>query len=206
MPWSRGCVGGRDDKVGIGEHLTCNSFTRRELPERAAPVHPFRLLPLPMMPRLSSLVVAALLSLGVGIGCRSGGPLEQLDGFLTGTEALAPALLVARDDPRPWPTDDWRYVAHRLAGDTLSLDIQYGGGCAEHRFALLVDPAFMESQPVQVVARLAHDAAGDPCRALLGRTLRFDLSSVRRHYIASYGGGGGTVLIGLAGAQIRYTF
>jgi hypothetical protein len=92
-----------------------------------------------------------------------------------------------------------------VEGDTLSLDVQYGGGCAEHRFALLVDPAFMESQPVQVVARLAHDAGGDMCRALLTRTLRFDLTRLRQRYVAAYGGGG-TVLIGLSGQQIRYTF
>lgn len=44
------------------------------------------------------------------------------------------------------------------------------------------------------------------CRALRTRTLRFDLSSRRPQYVAAYGGSGGTVLIGLAGQQIRYTF
>jgi hypothetical protein len=152
------------------------------------------------------LVVAGLLMLGAGTGCQTSGPLEQVNASLTSTESLAPALLVARNDPRPWPASRWSYVAHRVEGDTLSLDIQYGGGCAEHRFALLVDPVFMESQPVQLFARLAHDAGGDQCRALLGRTLRFDLSRVRRHYAASYGAGAGTVVIGLEGQPITYTF
>lgn len=159
-----------------------------------------------MRRRLPSLIIAALLTLGAGLGCGTNSPGEQVSGFLTSIEALAPARLVPRDDPRPWPADPWTYVAHRVIGDTLSLDIQYGGGCAEHRFALLIDPAFMESQPVQVVARLAHAAGGDMCRALLMRTLRFDLSSLRQRYVAAYGSGPGTVVIGLAGQQIRYTF
>lgn len=159
-----------------------------------------------MIRRLPSLAVSVLLLAGAGVACQGSGPLGPVNAFLTGTEVLAPALLVPRDDPRPWPTDPWSYVAHRVVGDTLSLDITYSGGCREHRFALLVDPAFMESQPVQVVARLAHDAGGDMCRALLMRTLRFDLSSLRQRYVAAYGGSGGTVLIGLEGQQVRYTF
>lgn len=153
-----------------------------------------------------SLVVAALLMLGAGMGCQARSPLEPVNAFLTSIDVLAPALLVPQEDPRPWPTDPWSYVAHQVVGDTLSLDVQYGGGCREHRFALLVDPAFMESDPVQLSARLAHDADGDPCRALLRRTLRFDLSRVREQYTASYGTGGGTVVIGLAGRPISYMF
>jgi len=159
-----------------------------------------------MIPRVSSLTLAVLLVAGAGMACQRSGPLEAVSAFLTSSEVLAPALLVPRDDPRPWPADPWTYLAHRVNGDTLVLDIQYGGGCAEHRFALLIDPAVMESQPVQGVARLAHDAGGDMCRALLTRTLRFDLSNLRQRYGAAYGGSGGTVLIGLAGQQIRYTF
>jgi hypothetical protein len=64
----------------------------------------------------------------------------------------------------------------------------------------------MESFPVQVAARLAHDADGDPCRALLTSTLRFDLSPLRGHFEASYGPGRGTVVIGLGGRRITYTF
>jgi len=159
-----------------------------------------------MIPRLASRAIVVFLLAGAGIACQRAGSLEPVSAFLTSTEVLAPALLVPRDDPRPWPADSWTDIAHRVVGDTLSLDIQYGGGCAQHRFALLIDPAFMESQPVQVLARLAHDAGGDLCRALLSRTLRFDLSSLRQRYVAAYGTSGGTVVIGLAGQQIRYTF
>jgi len=157
-----------------------------------------------MIRRLPSLAIAGLAL--AGTGCLASGPTEPLHMLLAGADEVAPVLLVPRDDPRPWPSDPWTFLSHRVEGDTLSLDVQYGGGCREHRFALLVDPAFMESHPVQVFARLAHDADGDLCRALLTRTLRFDLTPLRRHFEVSYGPGAGTVVIGLEGQRITYMF
>ena len=151
-------------------------------------------------------ILAALLLLALP-GCISSSPSEPNDLLMAVTDdQVVPALLVPRDDPRPWPFDPWTFVAHRVEGDTLALEVQYGGGCREHRFALLIDPAFMESHPVQVSARLAHDADGDLCRALLTRTLRYDLTPLREHFTASYGPGRGAVVIGLGGRRITYTF
>lgn len=138
-------------------------------------------------------------------GCSSSGPSAPADLLMAiADDQVAPALLIPRDDLRGWPFDPWTFVAHEIQGDTLFLEVRYGGGCREHRFALLIDPAFMESFPVQVAARLAHDADGDPCRALLTRTLRFDLSPLREHFEASYGPGRGTVVMGLGGQRITY--
>lgn len=159
-----------------------------------------------MSPVLRIPTAALALLLWMVAGCLSAGPSEPVDTLLVAGDEASPALLVDRNDPRPWPSDPWTFVAHEIQGDTLSLEVRYGGGCREHRFALLVDPAFMESFPVQVAARLAHDADGDPCRALLTRTLRFDLSPLREHFQASYGPGRGTVVIGLGGRRITYTF
>ncbi len=159
-----------------------------------------------MGPAPRILAPALALLLGTFAGCVSAGPSEPVESFLVASDEAVPALLVDRDDPRPWPFDPWTFVAHEIQGDTLSLEVRYGGGCREHRFALLIDPAFMESFPVRVAARLAHDADGDPCRALLTSTLRFDLSPLRGHFEASYGPGRGTVVIGLGGRRITYTF
>lgn len=156
--------------------------------------------------RVAPFLGIALLA-GALPGCQdSVGPVEPVAGFLAAPHEVTPVLLVSRDDPRPWPMDPWTYESHAIEGDLLTLDIRYGGGCKEHRFALLIDPAFMESYPVQVFARLAHDADGDMCRALLYDSLHFDLGPLRRHYEASYGGGSGTVMIGLEGARVRYDF
>jgi hypothetical protein len=143
-----------------------------------------------------------------GTGCSGDGPLEPLDAFLTPSPQIGvpTAHLVPSDDPRPWPLDPWTYRSHRLSGDTLTLSIQYGGGCRVHRFALLIDPAFRESHPVQASVRLAHDADGDLCRALISEDLRFDLAPLRRHYGASYGSGPGVISLDLGGRLIPYTF
>lgn len=149
-----------------------------------------------------SLLVLSLLA----SGCFASGPSEPTSGLLTTADGINPILLVPAGTPHRWPMDPWSYLSHRVEEDLLTLHIQYGGGCRDHRFALLVDPAFMESHPVQVAARLAHDADGDPCRALVGRTLRFDLTPLKEHYRNAYGPGPATVILQLAGQPIAYDF
>lgn len=149
-----------------------------------------------------SLLVLSLLA----SGCFASGPSEPTSGLLTTADGITPILLVPAGTPHRWPMDPWSYLSHQVEEDLLTLHIQYGGGCRDHRFALLVDPAFMESHPVQVAARLAHDADGDPCRALVGRTLRFDLTALKEHYRNAYGAGPATVILQLAGQGIIYAF
>jgi hypothetical protein len=140
--------------------------------------------------------------------CSGGDPLDPVGASLTTFPQtdVPSVLLVSEDDPRPWPMDPWTFVSHALDGDTLTLSIQYGGGCRVHRFALLVDPVFRESHPVQVSARLAHDADGDMCRALISEDLHFDLAPLRRHYQEAYGEGPGVIAFILEGWRITYEF
>lgn len=81
-------------------------------------------------------------------------------------------------------------VSGEIVGDRLHLSVRFGGGCAEHDFALLHSGVFMESHPVQTRLQLAHDAHGDPCRALLGRDLSFDLAPLKAAYRQAYGSRG----------------
>lgn len=159
------------------------------------------------IPGVAGVIGALLLVTGCG-GSGQLGPLDPLDTYLTTSlqAGVPPALLVANDDPRPWPMDPWTYRSHALSGDTLTVSIQYGGGCRVHRFALLVDPAFRESHPVQVSARLAHDADGDLCRALISEDLRFDLGPLRRYYQEAYGAGPGVITLVFEGRGITYAF
>ncbi|HJU72787.1 MAG TPA: hypothetical protein VJ717_03505 [Gemmatimonadaceae bacterium] len=107
-----------------------------------------------------------------------------------------------------WPHDQLTIDSATTNRDTLLLHVQYGGGCRTHRFALLIGSAFMESQPVQVHARVAHDAGGDMCKALLAKTLTFDLTPLKTRYHASYGGGAATIVINFVGqsVSVRYSF
>jgi hypothetical protein len=119
------------------------------------------------------------------------------------------AVNVVADVSSPaWPSDPLTIESATITGDVLQVTVRFGGGCARHRIALLISHVFMESHPVQVRARLAHDAGGDMCEALLRRTLTFDLTPLKRRYRASYGGGSAAVIIHLSGLprSLRYDF
>lgn len=107
------------------------------------------------------------------------------------------------DDGRPQPVVT-SSTGHRfdrafidsayVKDDILHVAIQYGGGCRTHRFSLISSGTYLESYPVQLPMALAHDAQADPCRAFKWTVERFDLTAVKRAYLASYKQGGPLVL------------
>jgi hypothetical protein len=114
---------------------------------------------------------------------------------------------VITDDLGVWPTDRLEFHEVRIAQDTLIATVSFSGGCREHRFALAFANVFMESHPVQVQGIIAHDADGDLCRALLGRTLRFDLTPLKRAYQANYRRASDTIILhGNWPGPLRYEF
>lgn len=107
-----------------------------------------------------------------------------------------------------WPSDPILIRSAVIRGDSLHIEAEHGGGCGRHGYALIVGPAWMESFPVQIGARLAHDANGDPCRALLRPRLAFSLLPVRDAYRDAYGATSATVVIHLHphGEPLEYRF
>lgn len=82
-------------------------------------------------------------------------------------------------------------------GETLRLQVTYGGGCENHTFRLVAKDGFEvpnaanglrpastglpDPGPVALLnAYLIHDAHGDACRSLVSRTLVFDVSAASR--------------------------
>lgn len=118
------------------------------------------------------------------------------------------AAAVVTDRLDRWRFDAYQFQGMRLEGDRLSVAVQYGGGCTAHDFAFLVAPVFMESEPVQMRATLSHDGRGDPCRALIGDTVRIDLTPVRDAWRRAYRATSGTVVLQVAGwpEPVRYSF
>jgi hypothetical protein len=112
------------------------------------------------------------------------------------------------DEPDRFPHDAYQFVESSIRGDTLTVTVQHGGGCATHEYALLVRPVYLESYPVQMHGSLAHDAKGDPCRALLRPTLRFDLTPIKQAYRRAYSTTTGEVALHIAGwpQPVRYRF
>ncbi|HEY5956058.1 MAG TPA: hypothetical protein VIV60_05870, partial [Polyangiaceae bacterium] len=80
-----------------------------------------------------------------------------------------------------------------IGGDSLSLTVQTGGGCATHEFKLCYDPEIFDTQPPTMSLRLIHDAHGDSCDALLNKLLHFDLSPLGRYISGSSPNAGGVV-------------
>lgn len=95
-----------------------------------------------------------------------------------------------------------------IDGDTLWVDVGYGGGCEEHSFVVCWDSAFDESDPVQVNLELFHGGVADACEAYIYETLELDLTPLKDAWHTSYGTGAGTITIHLAGygESLEYTF
>lgn len=68
----------------------------------------------------------------------------------------------------------------KIVGDSLIVNVQYGGGCAEdHTFSLESNGPMMKSLPPKLPLRVVHRTAGDPCRALIVDRNALDLKPWR---------------------------
>jgi len=105
------------------------------------------------------------------------------------------------------PADPFTILEASISDDSLSLVIQYGGGCADHIFTGCFG-SFMESFPVQVNLEIGHDANNDMCMALPVAFEEFDLSELKTAYQEGYQTENGSIIIHVAGwtESLTYTF
>ena len=78
--------------------------------------------------------------------------------------------------------------AAEINGDILTLTVTFSGGCGKHRFKLFMQPAFMESYPVQANLYLQHTDFDDPCDAILSKDVSFDIRGIAELHRDMYGG------------------
>ena len=98
-------------------------------------------------------------------------------------------------------------TAASVTGDTLTVAVEYGGGCETHEFALCwPDGTFMESAPVQVSLELWHGGIPDACEAWISEDRTFDLAPLKAAWQAAYRQTSGTIVIHIAGQTVDYTF
>lgn len=85
------------------------------------------------------------------------------------------------DEKYSWPgtTDPFSIQATRISGDSLLIDVSYGGGCEVHEFSMTSNKMWMKSNPPQLNIYLEHNSRQDKCRAMIYETLAFDLRAVR---------------------------
>lgn len=91
----------------------------------------------------------------------------------------------------------------RISGNTMFVNVSYGGGCGEHSFEMNGSMAVMKSLPPQRAIKLTHTNHEDYCKAIVRETLEIDiteLSDVKK--------AGSTIVLLLDGwkERIEYTF
>lgn len=153
------------------------------------------------------LLLLASVALASSIGCSKSTEPESPDGFWSVNDIWSGQIVITHDADAPqWPSDPVTIHAAEVKGDSIELSVSFGGGCREHAFVLLTDGAWMESYPVQLGVRLAHDAEGDSCKAYLSRVVRFGLSPLRAAYENSYHATTGIIRLNVRGAPASATY
>jgi hypothetical protein len=115
-------------------------------------------------------------------------------------------IVLANPDDAVWPADPLTVRSARIAGDTLIAAVEHGGGCREHDYRVIVSTIWMESFPIQVPARISHDAHGDVCKALLTREVRVSLAPLANAYRDAYRQEHGSIALRLAGSPSELLF
>lgn len=97
-----------------------------------------------------------------------------------------------RVEPAPTfelPDHPFAIRSAEIVGNTLNVDLEYGGGCRGHLFALLdlMPGVFAESLPPRPVIALRHNSYDDLCKAIVRETRVFDLSHLAVSATKAYG-------------------
>ncbi|MDX1648000.1 MAG: hypothetical protein R3304_12710 [Longimicrobiales bacterium] len=101
---------------------------------------------------------------------------------------VVPALIAPDTRDTDWPRDSYVLGPTAVEGLELTAEMEYGGGCAQHRIDLVVwgDWIEMSSSPPHINALLTHDDGGDTCEALLSDERTFDLTPLRDAYEGAF--------------------
>lgn len=76
-------------------------------------------------------------------------------------------------------SDGLRIKSVLVKGHFMTLNVQYSGGCLEHKFRLVGSTTLDESTPPHRQIKLVHDNDGDTCRELIDDVLVFDITVFR---------------------------
>ncbi len=109
-----------------------------------------------------------------------------------GGDGDVPHVILVDGDLGDVAQDPYRLESLHLEGDVLSMRIEMSGCSPDLPFRMVVSTAFMESLPVQTRAVLSYRT--DDCDAAWMTSRAFDLSPLRRAYVAAYGEPGEIVI------------
>jgi hypothetical protein len=103
----------------------------------------------------------------------------------------------------PMDTQPVKITGATIDGNTLVVSVSYSGGCQEHQFDLVGSEAISKSLPPQRSVRLVHSGERDLCKALILRTLKFDIKELAYEQEA-----GSTIILHLEGwdTDLKYIY
>ena len=159
-------------------------------------------------------VCLVLLSLLVFLGCATDLDIDGKTVFVSSADVLpddtqlSGEVIFADPTRNAWGTDN--YVVNTppsITNDVLTLNVSYSGGCEAHEFTFITSGVFLESNPVQLQAVIAHNANGDRCEAWITETYHFNMSPLKTRYQKAYRTETGTIVLSIKGIPaLMYTF
>jgi hypothetical protein len=88
--------------------------------------------------------------------------------------------LIIIDPDDAWPTlDPYQIFDATVDGDTLTLEVAYGGGCREHEFTFYSTGPVIKTNPPGADLWLRHDGNGDACEAYIHEKVSVGLTPIR---------------------------
>lgn len=108
----------------------------------------------------------------------------ELSNLATGTLQI---IVAPESTDTAWVRDPYVLGRVDVNGPILTAEVEYGGGCADHRMDLVAWGGWLESFPVRVHVLLTHDDSDDPCDAVIREERSFDLTPLRDAYEDAYG-------------------
>ncbi|MBT5147817.1 MAG: hypothetical protein HOM41_04590 [Flavobacteriales bacterium] len=92
---------------------------------------------------------------------------------------IAKQMSTAVVDSTEFVSTTFRFKDVKIEGDTLIANIQYTGGCGEHKFEMKKNGFLMKSLPPKQPIQIIHLSTVDHCRSMINEDLKFDISSFR---------------------------
>jgi hypothetical protein len=111
------------------------------------------------------------------LGCNSTEPQINYDENVILVEAI---------NIDEWANDYVKIISASIQNDMLELQVQYGGGCKEHFFKLIISEGIEKSNPPQTTFFLSHNANGDSCKALISEDLRFNIIEYKQYLLNAF--------------------
>lgn len=119
--------------------------------------------------------IVILLAVGLFFSCGT----KKIAGDGTGqTLKTKPMTASSTVGAFPDKNDQTNIQSAKIEGNNLILEVSYGGGCEEHDFSLVGSEMISKSLPPIRAVKLIHNARQDKCKALIMKTLTFDISNL----------------------------